>query len=234
MTTTNDIVIPSTSELTPADTQLAELSAKANAAHGRVFKAAGDGLLAALEAGQALLQARKMCLGHFLAWLPANFKASVRTAERYMEFAEECHAIGGMDSSRVSSLPPQELGRVWSQLLGRRGGKQARRLPAPPNEAAGDAAARGAAQPMAESPPPAPAIERETPPRCEPDSAPVDLMATLEPLFEALIDRCHQIGFSKICEDGAYAERLAAKLEPHYYKLVDYLESRQECREEAG
>ncbi|MGH7140352.1 MAG: hypothetical protein ACREHD_31840, partial [Pirellulales bacterium] len=105
MTATNDVPAPSPNQACPGNTQLAELAARANAAHQRVFKAAGEGLLAAFEAGQALLQARKLCLGQFLAWLPQNFKYSVRTADRYMDFAEQCYSLGGFDSTRASSLP---------------------------------------------------------------------------------------------------------------------------------
>ena len=51
MTTTNDVSAPPTKEACPVNTQLAELAARANAAHQRVLKAAGEGLLAAFEAG---------------------------------------------------------------------------------------------------------------------------------------------------------------------------------------
>lgn len=180
MTTMNDIPAPSTKEVCPDNTQLAELAARANAAHQRVLKAAGEGLLAAFEAGQALLAARKLCLGKFLARLPENFKYSLRTAERYMEFAEQCYSLGGFDSTRVSSLPPQELGRIWSQILGR--GKKTRCLPATggaedstarPTDVPGE---RDRGEPAADVAAHVPAIEQTAPNRGEHSDTPVDRM----------------------------------------------------------
>lgn len=226
----NDVSASSTNELFPADLQLAELAARANAAHQRVFKAAGEGLLAAFEAGQALLQARKLCLGSFLAWLPQNFKYSTRTADRYMQFAEQCQSIGGIDSTRVSSLPPQELERIWSQILGR--GKTTRRLPSTSNQArqrigsAGVSVARDSGEPAA--------TERAAPTLGESCDAPVDRMPPLVALFAKLIEECRGVAAGDDCSDGEYAECLAAALHPHYSELLDYMEYRQEWRGKPG
>lgn len=234
MTATNDIANPSTNDLSVANTQLAELSARANAAHQRVFKAAGEGLLAAFEAGQALLQARKVCLGRFMAWLPKNFNASLRTAERYMEFAEQCHSIGGMDSTRVSSLTPQEVGRIWSQIVGPRSGKKSRHLPAASTAPCAAAAVHDAAEATTDAPPPAPAIDRAAPPLDERCDVPVDLMPALVPLFAGLIEECRRVGAGDDCYDGEYADTLADRLEPHYTDLLDYMEYRMEWRSKPG
>lgn len=241
MTTTNDAVAPSTNDLSLATTQLAELSARANAAHQRVFKAAGEGLLAAFEAGQSLLQARKICLGHWSAWLSQNFKASARTAQRYMEFAEECHSIGGIDATRASRLPPQELGNLWSRILGRRGGRKSRGLPAASGSAAvarvsppGAPATRDVVPTTITAPPPAPAVERIAAPPLERCDAPVDRMPPLIKLFAALLEGCRHVGMGDDCFDGEYADGLASKLEPHYGDLLDYMEYREEWRRKPG
>ena len=236
MTTTNDVLAPSTKEVCPVNTQLAQLAARANAAHQRVFKAAEEGLLAAFEAGQALLQARKLCLGQFLAWLPQNFKYSVRTADRYMEFAEHCYSLGGFDSTRVSSLPPQELGRIWSQILGRRGGKKTRCLPSAGGKeartvrSAGVAGERHRGHPAADVSARVPAIERTAPTRGEHSAVPVDRMPPLVTMLAELIEECRRVATGDDCYDGEYAECLVTALEPHYDELLDYMKYRQEWR----
>lgn len=235
----NDVSAPSTNELSQIPTKLGELAARANEAHQRVFKAAGEGLLAAFEAGQSLLEARKACLGHFMTWLPHNFKASTRTAERYMEFAEECHSLGGLDSTRVSSLPPQELGRIWSQILGRRSAKKVPRLSA----AAGDSAASGssgvpaaqeAAGPVADAMTPAPAVARIAPPRSESCDALADPMPPLVTQFADLIEGFRRVCAGDDCHDGPYAEWMVSDLEPHYADLLEYMEYREEWRGQPG
>jgi hypothetical protein len=239
MTTTNDVLASSNQEVCEVNHQLAELAARANAAHQRVIKAAGEGLLAAFEAGQSLLAARKLCLGRFLAWLPQNFKYSLRTAERYMEFAEQCHSIGGIDSTRVSSLPHQELGRIWSQILGR-GGKKTPCLPSAKGEEARTVSPadvceeRDRGEPAADATARVPAIERAAPERGEHSDTPVDRMPPLVTMFAELIEECRRVATGDDCYDGEYAECLLTSLKPHYDDLLDYMEYRQEWRSRPG
>lgn len=244
MTTTNDVLAGSTKEVFTVNSQLARLAARANLAHQRVFKAAEEGLLAAFEAGQALLEARKLCLGRFLAWLPQNFKYSVRTADRYMEFAEHCYSLGGFDSTRVSSLPPQELGRIWSRILGRRGGTNTgakpRCLPSAEGEdartvrSAGGGGERDRGDPATDVSARVPAIERTAPTRGEHTAVPVDQMPPLVTMLAALIEQCRRVATGDDCYDGEYAECLVTALEPHYDELLDYMKYRQEWRSRPG
>lgn len=235
----NDVSAPSTNELAQVKTKLEELAARANEAHQRVFKAAGQGLLAAFEAGQSLLEARKACLGHFMTWLPDNFKASTRTAQRYMVFAQECLSIGGFDATRVSRLTPHELGRIWSDILGRRSGKKTRLLPAAADEPASSAtslvpAECDAAEPIANATTPAPAVERLAAPVSEACASLADPMPPLVAQFADLIEGFRRVCAGDDCHDGPYAEWMVMDLEPQYADLLEYMEYRQEWRSQPG
>lgn len=254
MTTTNHVSNTSTTtnDLAPANPQLAELAACANAAHERVFKAAGEGLLAAFEAGQALLQARKLCPGRFLTWLPHHFKYSTRTAQQYMKFAKECLSIGGFDAQRAAHLPAQEMRRIWSQILGRRSGKNSRRLPGPSGDAATNSAdlsaGRAAGKPEANAAALAPTIERTAPPinealphrpsmegqparlSYESGTPPVDGMSRLVALFAELIADGRRVAAGDDSHDSDYAECLVEGIEPHYTDLLEYMDYRRQWR----
>jgi hypothetical protein len=73
---------------------LAELAVQINAEHGHVESAIRDGLAHARQAGLLLLQAKtRVPHGNFLPWLQANFKATSRTARRYMQIAEHWEEV---------------------------------------------------------------------------------------------------------------------------------------------
>ena len=204
------------SSLPDAPTQLDQLAAQANAAHQRVDQAARQNLFAVLEAGQALLQARKLCLGKWLVWLAKNFKASARTAQRYMAFAVETRQIGGLDATRVSRLTPQELGHIWTMLLrepsGKKKSKVASSNPPPANEAP---AVSSTARPLAQQ---------------GANQAAIDPLPPLVALFKQLIDGFRAVMQGDDEQDGPFAESLVSDLEPHYADLLDFMEFRQELR----
>jgi hypothetical protein len=237
---TNEILTQPTNEPALVNAKLEDLAARANDAHQRVKKAACEGLLAAFEAGQALLQAQKTCLGQWLAWLGQNFKGSYRTAQRYMEFAEECHSLGGFDATRVSRLPPQELGHIWSQILGRQPHKKRpSRLPAASPSAA-PAHGRKSVADDADAPLVAdgggevPATASEAPQQPESCHAAVDPMPRLVTLFAQLVEGFRSVCAGDDCHDGPYAEMMLVDLEANYTDLLEYMEYRQEWRSKPG
>jgi Protein of unknown function (DUF3102) len=69
--------------------RLDELAVGINTLHAEVESALGDAITYAVQAGQALLEA-KLIVGHggWLRWLEENFSATRRTASNYMRLAE--------------------------------------------------------------------------------------------------------------------------------------------------
>jgi hypothetical protein len=140
--------------------------------------------------------------------------------------------------------PPQELGRIWSQILGRRGGKntgkKTRSLPSAGREegrsvySGGVAAERDRGEQDVDVAARVPAIERTAPTRGESSAAPVDRMPPLVAMFAGLIEECRRVATGDDCYDGEYAECLVAALEPHYADLLGYMEYRQEWRSRPG
>ncbi|MGH7134212.1 MAG: hypothetical protein ACREHD_00645, partial [Pirellulales bacterium] len=73
----NDVVTTSEPSLPDRDHDLARLADCANEAHSKVVGAMQQAVLHALEAGQALLEAKRLCRkGAWTAWLTDNFRAS--------------------------------------------------------------------------------------------------------------------------------------------------------------
>jgi len=203
-----------------ATSQLEQLAERANAAHHRVDQAARQNLFAALEAGQSLLQARKLCLGEWLVWLAKNFKASARTAQRYMAFATETRQIGGLDATRVSHLTPQELGHIWTMLLREPSGRKKRKATgtkALPSSPAPDEATVASGTPRS-------VAQREG------DQAADGPLRPLAELFKQLIDGLRLVMNGDDDDDGPWAQSLVCDLEPHYADLLEYLDYRKERR----
>jgi hypothetical protein len=247
---------PSVPQLT-TPTQLAQLAASANDAHRRIDEAARKNLFDALEAGQHLLKAQKLCLGRWIVWLQHNFKGTVRTAQRYMAFAVECRRIGGLDATRVSRLTPLELGRIWTKLLRepspRKKTNVANRRPVPSSALARQntsAAESAASAPAVESSDVCAAVatsdgdDGSPHPRAEqqvyrePEGGATiatrdetDPLPPLAELFKKLIDGFRDVMNGDDERDGPYAEWMLMDIEPHYADLLEYLEYRKEWRQ---
>lgn len=99
----NDVVTTSECPLPDGDHDLARLAECANEAHSKVAGAIQQAVLHALEAGQALLEAKRLCLkGAWTAWLKANFRGSARTAQGYVRLVVHWNQVGG-DPQRAAS-----------------------------------------------------------------------------------------------------------------------------------
>lgn len=80
------------------EADLGELAVIANKFHADVENAGQSMLLAAWNAGQALLTAKSLCEhGDWLAWLDANFDGSERTAQDYMAIASNTQRAADLD-----------------------------------------------------------------------------------------------------------------------------------------
>lgn len=198
------------SEIAIASGKLKELAARANEAHGRVDRAVRQSLLDALEAGEALLQAQRYCLGRRRDWLLSNFNGSVRTGQRYVQFARECRQIGGFDASRATLLSPRQLGEIWTRLLRQRDTRK-KPTPHPALSSKPASAPRSTAGPPAVAPP-------------------IDPLPPLAELFWQLLEGLRAIALSDEPDDGSYCESLLSDLQPHYDDMLEYLDFRQERR----
>lgn len=68
---------------------LADIAAKINAEHQQALAALNDGLRHAINAGQLLLEAKKLCAhGEWQPWLEQHFVGSARTARAYILVAQ--------------------------------------------------------------------------------------------------------------------------------------------------
>ncbi|HET6884182.1 MAG TPA: GIY-YIG nuclease family protein, partial [Pirellulales bacterium] len=82
------------------------LARSANLNHRRAAASAGAAVAHVVAAGNALALARDLCEeGGWTRWLRANFKGSVRTAQRYMRVARHLPA-SQLEATRVS--PPSQ------------------------------------------------------------------------------------------------------------------------------
>lgn len=108
---TNDVVQNGPPQDIPPDAErLQQLAEQANEAHVKVGAAATNGLICALAAGQALIEAHRLCPRRkWTAWLAANFKASRWTANRYMAFAKETEDLGLSGATLGSGLKVRAL-----------------------------------------------------------------------------------------------------------------------------
>lgn len=88
---------------------LEQLAQLANVAHLQATKAAHNAVGHALEAGQALLEAKKRCPpGAWHAWLNLHFRGSIRTAQSYVRLAVHSPQID-YDAQRVAHLTHKQL-----------------------------------------------------------------------------------------------------------------------------
>lgn len=212
-----------TNELRPADpadepktTKLKQLALKANEAHGQVVEAARFALLHAYQAGVALVQARNLCEPRgWLAWLALHFKSSARTAQRYMEFALDCHRLGGLDAERVSHLPPDEANRKLSRLLAVRDARKK---------------ARAAAHPTNALPAPAATPARAAPEPAASGDAAANPYRRFRQLLEELMEGLRAVMNGDDCHDGPFAELLLIDLKPVHADLLEYLQDRDRLR----
>jgi hypothetical protein len=112
----NDVVTTSEVPLPDRDNDLARLAACANEAHHKVAGAIQQAVLHALQAGQALLEAKRLCKkGTWTGWLKANFRASARTAQGYMRLAVHWTQVGG-DPQSIADLNYSKLTRLLTGL----------------------------------------------------------------------------------------------------------------------
>ena len=108
----NNAVTSSECPLPDRDNDLARLAQCANEAHNKVAGAVQQAVLHALEAGQALLEAKRLCgKGAWTAWLKAHFRASARTARGYMRLVVCWDQVGG-DRQRAADLSQRQLERL--------------------------------------------------------------------------------------------------------------------------
>jgi len=74
--------------------RLQELASIANAEHHASERGLSEALQHAIQAGSALLEAKKLCKhGRWLPWLRVNFEGCERTARYYMKVAQDPPAI---------------------------------------------------------------------------------------------------------------------------------------------
>lgn len=112
----NDVVTTNEASLPDRDNDLARLAACANEAHDKVAGAIQQAVLHALEAGQALLAAKRLCpKGAWTAWLKDHFRASVRTAQGYMRLAVHWNQVGG-DPQSIADLDFSTVTRLLTGL----------------------------------------------------------------------------------------------------------------------
>jgi hypothetical protein len=101
---------------TQRERELAEWAGLANQEHDLVVGAARQSVAHALQAGQALLEAKRICLkGAWTVWLAGNFNGSLRTAQGYMRLATHWNQVGG-DPQRVADLNYREVTRLLTGL----------------------------------------------------------------------------------------------------------------------
>jgi hypothetical protein len=109
-------ITESENRLPDRDRDLARLAECANQAHEKVEGAVQQAVVHALEAGQALLAAKAICLkGAWTAWLKANFCASARTARGYMRLVVHWNHVGG-DRQRAADLSQRQIDKLLKGL----------------------------------------------------------------------------------------------------------------------
>jgi hypothetical protein len=97
--------------------RLEELKRRANVAHHRARGAMATVVEQALEAGNALLEARDICpRGKWLAWLDEHFDGTARTAQRYLQAAKLWQSLAANTSARAP-LPLRQTVRLLSSLF---------------------------------------------------------------------------------------------------------------------
>lgn len=88
---------------------LEQLAERANQAHADVLATVQSSVERALIAGQALLEAKHLCLkGTWFAWLADHFRGSRRTAQAYMRLAAQITLMRG-DAQNSAPLPHDQL-----------------------------------------------------------------------------------------------------------------------------
>lgn len=144
----NDVVTTSESSLPDRDHDLARLAERANEAHSKVAGAIQQAVLHALEAGQALLEAKRLCLrGAWTAWLKANFRASARTAQGYMRLVAHWHQVGG-DPQRAADLSQRQFDKLLKGMSYSDGRSNTARSSAQKQLTAEETALKGQSQPL--------------------------------------------------------------------------------------
>jgi hypothetical protein len=128
--------------------KLRQLAERANQAHRDFRESMRKAVADALQAGQALLEAKELCPKKgWTRWLKANFGPSANTARGYMRLATYWPQLEG-DSQRVVSLSYREIMRLIKGMAcadGRANSAQ-KRIAAPAAQANGAAAEANAAK----------------------------------------------------------------------------------------
>jgi hypothetical protein len=203
--------------------KLKQLALAANEAHNRVVEAARHAVFHSYQAGVALVEAQKLCEPRrWLKWLDEHFQPSARTAQRYMEFALDCHGIGALDAERVSRMPPQEANRVLTKLLAVRDAKKK------PKAAPSSAPAAQASAAAVENLPGQTVAARQTvsPPHVSSGAAATNPYLRLKSLFEELMEGLRVVMNGEGFHDGPFAELMLIDLKPVYDELLEYLKDR--------
>jgi len=95
--------------------QLPELAQRINESTSRAEGAARTALSSALEAGEALITAKKLVAhGQWEAWLTENCDVASRTAQSYMRLARSLPMLEDSKAQRVADLPLREAIRAIS------------------------------------------------------------------------------------------------------------------------
>ncbi|MBI3776768.1 MAG: DUF3102 domain-containing protein [Gammaproteobacteria bacterium] len=88
---------------------LPDLATQINAEHSAATTAANTAVQHALNAGQLLIEAKKLVAhGEWLPWIAANCQLADRTVQGYMRLARELPKLDGPKAQRVADLPLRE------------------------------------------------------------------------------------------------------------------------------
>jgi hypothetical protein len=108
--------LPVTVTVAETTAALEQLAERANEAHSEVLAIAGNAVGRGLVAGQALLEAKRICRpGTWYAWLADHFRGSRRTAQAYMRLATHIPQIEG-DAHSGAHLRTAQLRHMLTGL----------------------------------------------------------------------------------------------------------------------
>src|SRR5690242_3849125 len=103
--------------LAEAQERLAQLGLKAKEAHLAAQNCAATAVERALEAGQALLEAKSLCpFGRWTQWLKETFQHEVGTARCYMRAAKRWKILA-VKCPNATQLPLREVIKLLSNLV---------------------------------------------------------------------------------------------------------------------
>jgi hypothetical protein len=100
-----------------AQERLAQLAQKAKEAHAAAQSCAATAVERALEAGQALLEAKTLCkYGTWTPWLKETFQHEVGTAQSYLRAAKRWNVLA-VKCPNATQLPLREVIKLLSNVV---------------------------------------------------------------------------------------------------------------------